>query len=99
MARSVRSSATSHGFDDHGRKFDAKGQLRDSWTPNAVKNYATPTAALSKRYSAFSPYPGVAVNGQLTLGENLGDLSGVEAAYAAYQKYAASTASRRLSTD
>ena len=78
-----------HGFDDQGRKFDAKGQLRDWWTPSAVKNYATRTAALAKRYGAFSPYPGVTVNGQLTLGENLGDLSGVEAAYAAYQKYVA----------
>ena len=76
-----------HGFDDQGRKFDAKGQLRDWWTPNAVKNYATRTAALTKRYGTFSPYPGVTVSGQLTLGENLGDLSGVEAAYAAYQKY------------
>ncbi|MCA1653056.1 MAG: M13 family metallopeptidase, partial [Sphingomonadales bacterium] len=78
-----------HGFDDEGRKFDAQGRLRDWWTPSAVKNYATRTDTLVKQYNAFSPYPGVNVNGKLTLGENLGDLSGVEAAYAAYQKYVA----------
>ena len=78
-----------HGFDDEGRKFDAKGSLRDWWSPAAVKAYSARTDKLVAQYSAFSPYPGVNVNGKLTLGENLGDLSGVEAAYAAYQKYQA----------
>ena len=72
-----------HGFDDEGRKFDAKGSLRDWWSPAAVKAYSARTDKLVAQYSAFSPYPGVNVNGKLTLGENLGDLSGVEAAYAA----------------
>jgi len=78
-----------HGFDDEGRKFDAKGRLRDWWTATAAKLYSTRTDALVKHYSGFSPYPGVNVNGKLTLGENLGDLSGVEASYAAYKKYVA----------
>jgi endothelin-converting enzyme/putative endopeptidase len=78
-----------HGFDDQGRKFDAKGQLRDWWSADAAKLYSTRTDALVKQYSGFSPYPGVTINGKLTLGENLGDLSGVEAAYAAYKKYTA----------
>jgi putative endopeptidase len=78
-----------HGFDDEGRKFDAKGRLRDWWTATAAKLYSTRTDALVKQYSGFSPYPGVNVNGKLTLGENLGDLSGVEASYAAYKKYVA----------
>jgi putative endopeptidase len=78
-----------HGFDDEGRKFDPKGALRDWWTPEAAKAYSTRTDALVKQYSGFSPYPGVTVNGKLTLGENLGDLSGVEASYAAYKKYTA----------
>ena len=78
-----------HGFDDEGRKFDAKGALRDWWSPEAAKSYATRTDALVKQYNAFTPFPGVNVNGKLTLGENLGDLSGVEAAYAAYKKYTA----------
>ena len=78
-----------HGFDDEGRKFDAHGSLRDWWTPAAVKAYATRTDKLVSQYSAFSPYPGVTINGKLTLGENLGDLSGVEASYVAYKKYVA----------
>ncbi|MEP7130054.1 MAG: M13 family metallopeptidase [Sphingomicrobium sp.] len=78
-----------HGFDDEGRKFDPKGALRDWWSPEAAKSYATRTDALVKQYNGFSPFPGLNVNGKLTLGENLGDLSGVEAAYAAYKKYTA----------
>ena len=78
-----------HGFDDEGRKFDPKGALRDWWSPEAAKSYATRTDALIKQYDSFSPFPGVNINGKLTLGENLGDLSGVEAAYAAYKKYEA----------
>ncbi|MEO8454486.1 MAG: M13 family metallopeptidase [Sphingomicrobium sp.] len=78
-----------HGFDDEGRKFDPKGALRDWWSPEAAKSYATRTDALVKQYNGFSPFPGLNVNGKLTLGENLGDLSGVEAAYAAYKKFTA----------
>jgi endothelin-converting enzyme/putative endopeptidase len=78
-----------HGFDDEGRKFDAKGNLRDWWTADVAKLYSQRTDALVKQYNAFSPFPGVNLNGKLTLGENLGDLSGVEAAYAAYKKYTA----------
>ena len=78
-----------HGFDDEGRKFDAAGRLRDWWTPASTAAYTAHTAALAKQYDAFSPYPGVNVNGKLTLGENIGDLSGIEAAYGAYRKYVA----------
>jgi endothelin-converting enzyme/putative endopeptidase len=78
-----------HGFDDEGRKFDPKGALRDWWSPEAAKAYATRTEKLVQQYSGFTPFPGVNVNGKLTLGENLGDLSGVEASYAAYKKYTA----------
>ena len=76
-----------HGFDDEGRKFDPKGALRDWWSAQAAKAYATRTDKLVAQYNGFTPFPGVNVNGKLTLGENLGDLSGVEAAYAAYKKY------------
>jgi endothelin-converting enzyme/putative endopeptidase len=78
-----------HGFDDEGRKFDPKGALRDWWSPEAAKAYATRTDKLVAQYNGFTPFPGVNVNGKLTLGENLGDLSGVEASYAAYKKYTA----------
>jgi endothelin-converting enzyme/putative endopeptidase len=75
-----------HGFDDEGRKFDPKGNLRDWWSPEAAKAYAGRTDALVKQYNAFSPFPGVNLNGKLTLGENLGDLGGLEVAYAANRK-------------
>ncbi len=78
-----------HGFDNEGRKFDPKGKLRDWWSPEAAKSFTTRTDALVAQYSGFKPFPDLALNGKLTLGENIGDLSGVEAAYAAYKKYTA----------
>ena len=78
-----------HGFDNEGRKFDPTGKLRDWWSPDAAKSFTTRTDALVAQYNSFKPFPDLAVNGKLTLGENIGDLSGVEAAYAAYKKYTA----------
>lgn len=78
-----------HGFDNEGRKFDPTGKLRDWWSPGAAKSFTTRTDALVAQYNGFKPFPDLAVNGKLTLGENIGDLSGVEAAYAAYKKYTA----------
>lgn len=78
-----------HGFDDEGRKFDAQGKLRDWWSATAAKAYSGRTDSLVKQYEEFSPLAGMNLNGKLTLGENIGDLSGVEAAYAAYKKHVA----------
>jgi len=78
-----------HGFDDQGRKFDGSGKLRDWWTPATAKKYDAHAAALVKQYDAYEPVPGVHIKGQLTLGENLGDLGGLEVAYAAYRRYVA----------
>jgi putative endopeptidase len=78
-----------HGFDNQGRKFDPKGKLRDWWSPEAAKSFTNKTDALVAQYNSFKPFPDLAVNGKLTLGENIGDLSGVEDAYAAYKKYTA----------
>jgi len=78
-----------HGFDNEGRKFDPKGKLRDWWSPQAAKSFTAKTDALVAQYNGFKPFPDLAVNGKLTLGENIGDLSGVEAAYAAFKKYEA----------
>ena len=75
----------SHGFDDQGRKFDGKGALRDWWTAEDNMRFQARAGQLIKQYSAFSPLPGLAVNGQLTLGENIGDLSGIAVAYKAYR--------------
>ena len=78
-----------HGFDDQGRKFDGSGKLRDWWTPATATKYTAHANELVKQYDAFEPIPGVHIKGQLTLGENLGDLGGLEVAYAAYRRYVA----------
>jgi endothelin-converting enzyme/putative endopeptidase len=78
-----------HGFDDQGRLYDGSGKLRDWWTPASAKAYGAQTAALVKQYDQYQPIPGTNIKGQLTLGENIGDLGGLEVAYAAYRRYVA----------
>jgi endothelin-converting enzyme/putative endopeptidase len=78
-----------HGFDDEGRQYDASGKLRDWWTPQSAERYTAHAQNLVKQFDAYEPIPGVHIKGQLTLGENLGDLGGLEAAYAAYRRYVA----------
>jgi endothelin-converting enzyme/putative endopeptidase len=78
-----------HGFDDQGRLYDPVGKLRDWWTPASAKAYTVRTAELVKQYDSYEPIPGVHIKGQLTLGENLGDLGGLEVAYAAYRRWVA----------
>ena len=75
----------SHGFDDQGSQYDEKGNLRDWWTKADHEKFAKKTAALVKQYNAFSPLPGYFVNGELTLGENIADNSGLAIAYKAYK--------------
>ena len=74
----------SHGFDDEGRKFDGKGVLRDWWTAKDNELFMARANALVQQYNAYSPIAGMNVNGQLTLGENIGDLSGLAVAHKAY---------------
>ena len=76
-----------HGFDDQGSLFGPTGKVENWWTPAARTAFTQRTAALSGQFDQYEPIPGVKVQGALTLGENIGDLGGVEAAYAAYQKY------------
>jgi predicted metalloendopeptidase len=75
----------SHAFDDQGRKFDGTGNLRDWWTPQDVQRFTARTQALVAQYSAYEPLPGEHINGELTLGENIADLSGLTVAHRAYQ--------------
>nr|WP_155439058.1 M13-type metalloendopeptidase [Pseudoduganella ginsengisoli] len=75
----------SHGFDDQGSQYDGDGNLRNWWTEADGKNFAQKTKALVAQYNAFSPLPGYNVNGELTLGENIADNSGVAIAYKAYK--------------
>ena len=73
-----------HGFDDEGRKIDADGALRDWWTPDDAKAFDARAKVLGAQYSAFEPLPGVHVNGDLTMGENIADLGGLTLALDAY---------------
>jgi len=74
-----------HGFDDQGSKSDGDGVYRNWWTEGDRERFQARTDALVARYDAFTPLEGMHVNGRLTLGENIGDLGGVEVAYSAYQ--------------
>ena len=74
-----------HGFDDQGRKFDENGQAKDWWTKEDTKRFKALTAALGKQYSSYEAAPGVFINGDFTMGENIGDMSGLEVAYEAYK--------------
>jgi endothelin-converting enzyme/putative endopeptidase len=78
-----------HGFDDEGRQFDAKGRLRDWWTPATASKYKVKANMLAAQFDQYEPIPGVHIKGKLTLGENLADLGGLETAYAAYRRYVA----------
>ncbi|NJO36204.1 MAG: M13 family metallopeptidase [Rhodospirillales bacterium] len=73
-----------HGFDDQGAKSDAHGVLRDWWTAQDVARFSQLTAALATQYAAFEALPGLHLNGQNTLGENIGDNGGLQVAYHAY---------------
>jgi putative endopeptidase len=74
-----------HGFDDQGRRYDAKGQLRDWWTQKDGEEFTRRAKGLIAQYSAMEALPGLTVNGELTLGENIGDLTGVTISYRAYE--------------
>jgi predicted metalloendopeptidase len=76
----------SHGFDDQGRKSDGAGNLRDWWTAEDAAAFEQRATMLAEQYGAFEPLPGARVNGRLTLGENIGDVSGVAIAHRAYRK-------------
>ena len=73
-----------HGFDDQGRKYDSTGKLRDWWQASDAKVFDARAKAFGAQYSAYEPVPGSHVNGQLTMGENIADLGGLNLALDAY---------------
>jgi putative endopeptidase len=75
----------SHGFDDRGSQYDADGNLRDWFTKEDHDKFAAKTQALVEQYNAYEPVPGYHVVGALTLGENIGDNSGLAIAFKAYR--------------
>jgi predicted metalloendopeptidase len=75
----------SHGFDDQGRRSNGEGNLQDWWTEADNAAFQARADRLVEQFDAFTPIPGLKVNGKLTLGENIGDLSGLAVAYRAYR--------------
>ncbi|MEM6688035.1 MAG: M13 family metallopeptidase [Planctomycetota bacterium] len=81
----------SHGFDDKGSQYDGNGNLRQWWTPDDRQEFDRRAKGLVEQYSAFEPVEGNFVNGELTLGENIGDLGGLSVALEAYRLSLAET--------
>ena len=75
----------SHGFDDQGRKSDGDGNLRDWWTAEDAKRFDERATKLGAQFESYTPLPGMKINGRQTMGENIGDLSGIAVAYRAYK--------------
>jgi len=74
-----------HGFDDEGRQFDAKGDLKDWWTMKDAQEFAARAKCVSNQYSQFTIIDDIKINGQLTLGEDVADLGGTFLAYLAWK--------------
>ncbi len=75
----------SHGFDDQGRKSNGDGVLKDWWSAEDVANFKARAEKLGAQYSAYEVLPGEKVNGDLTMGENIGDMGGINLALTAYR--------------
>jgi len=75
----------SHSFDDQGAKFDSDGRMRNWWTDEDLSHFQAAGAALAAQYDGYQALPDLAVNGKLTLGENIADVAGIAAAYDAYR--------------
>jgi predicted metalloendopeptidase len=82
---SVIGHEISHGFDDSGRQFDGDGNLRDWWTAEDAARFKQRADALAAQFDAYTVLDNRHINGRLTLGENIGDLSGLAVAYKAFR--------------
>ena len=75
----------SHGFDDSGSQYDKDGNLKNWWTPEDLAKFKEKSKALQAQFDAYTVLDTIHVNGKLTMGENIGDLGGLNAAYEAYK--------------
>jgi putative endopeptidase len=92
----------SHSFDNTGSQFDATGKLANWWQTDDFAHFRSAASRLVAQYNAYQPLPGLSVNGQQTLGENIADVAGLAAAYDAYRASLKSSPSRiqdGISTD
>jgi putative endopeptidase len=74
-----------HGFDDEGSQFDAKGNLENWWEPAVNARFKEKTSCVARQYSEYEVQPGLKLNGELTLGENIADIGGIKLAFRAYR--------------
>ncbi len=74
-----------HGFDDQGRQYDERGNLKDWWAPNDVKAFKERADLVVNQYDAYEPLPGLHVNGAQSLGENIADVGGLKVSFVAYK--------------
>jgi putative endopeptidase len=88
-----------HGYDDQGRRFDANGNLGDWWSADDAQEFEARAKVVIDEYNRLEGLPGVHVNGELTLGENIADFGGVSLAYEALQRRLAADPSRRVVVD
>ena len=88
-----------HGFDDEGRKFDADGNLREWWTKEDEEKFKSRAKKVVDLYSSMEVLPGVKVNGELTLGENIADLGGVSIAFEALERRLSRNPEKRKTID
>ncbi|MBC7937756.1 MAG: M13 family metallopeptidase [Rhizobacter sp.] len=86
----------SHGFDDNGSKYDADGTLRNWWTDEDRQKFDAKSAALVKQFDAYTVLDTIHVNGKLTLGENIGDLGGLNVAYEAFKMTAQGKSDKKI---
>jgi endothelin-converting enzyme/putative endopeptidase len=84
-----------HGFDDEGRQFDAKGNLRDWWSPAVGKEFDERAQCVVDQYNGYVSVD-MHLNGKLTLGENIADLGGLKLAHAAFEKARGGGAPQKL---
>ena len=82
---SVIGHEISHSFDDQGALFDAEGRLKNWWTKGDFEHFTASAQALIRQFNAYRPFPDLAVNGKLTISENIADVAGLAAAYDAYR--------------
>ena len=83
---SIIGHEVSHSFDNQGALFDSRGRLHNWWTPEDFKHFQASATQLVRQYDAYKPFPDLAVKGQQTLGENIADVAGLNAAFDAYHR-------------
>jgi len=75
-----------HGFDDEGRQFDAKGNLSDWWTADDARKFTERAQVMVRQFDGYEPLPGLHINGKASLGENIADYGGILIGLDAFKK-------------